>query len=502
MNPTQNREQREDGARLRFDAIVIGGGVAGSCTAAALAKDGARVLLCESGLPDSRRLAGEFMHPKAVAGLRELGFLGPLRVAGAMATYGFAIFRGPHDDGLQLAYAEESCGGSFGLAIEHATLTRTLLDQVGTRPGVAVWEGARVQELEDPPDARGVRWVTVEREDGTQVRVGAPLVVAASGAKAPFRRQLGLRAREGRRCTMLSYQLDGVRLPLPGFGHVFLGGPHPILAYHAGPQQVRILFEFAQDLPIPSGGPEPRSKRFSVGRDYLNALPSSLRAAVEAAKLEQRPTFARVVAHEALDAVAPAFAIVGDAGGCAHPLTASGILYCVQDALRLQAALKRDATWSLDPLACMRALNWYEEQRQRAMVLRLTMADAVVDAMSAHSMEQQWVSNALWQHLAQAKARAHTIGLLSGGDLDLSSLLRLYGQVSVRAATQAVRENGHEPRKMLQGLHILARRNASQAVELLERRWAFLAKRADLRPRMANLVESIRGREKPVHAQS
>ena len=46
-----------------FDAVVVGGGVAGSTSAVSLAKKGLRVLLCEAGLPSNRRLAGELLHP-------------------------------------------------------------------------------------------------------------------------------------------------------------------------------------------------------------------------------------------------------------------------------------------------------------------------------------------------------------------------------------------------------------------------------------------------------
>ena len=45
-----------------YDAIIAGGGVAGSTAAASLARQGMKVLLCEAGLPNSKRLAGELIH--------------------------------------------------------------------------------------------------------------------------------------------------------------------------------------------------------------------------------------------------------------------------------------------------------------------------------------------------------------------------------------------------------------------------------------------------------
>ena len=63
------------GARMQrhFDAVVAGGSIAGSCAAAALAELGWSVLLCEPGLADHRRLAGELMQAPAVAAFAHLG---------------------------------------------------------------------------------------------------------------------------------------------------------------------------------------------------------------------------------------------------------------------------------------------------------------------------------------------------------------------------------------------------------------------------------------------
>ena len=57
------------------NAIVVGGGIAASTVAASLAREGLQVLLCEAGLPDERRLAGEWMHPPAAQDLEDLGLL-------------------------------------------------------------------------------------------------------------------------------------------------------------------------------------------------------------------------------------------------------------------------------------------------------------------------------------------------------------------------------------------------------------------------------------------
>ena len=42
---------------------------------------------------------------------------------------------------------------------------------------------------------------------------------------------------------MAGLELKGADLPVQGFGHVFLGGPGPILAYRIGPESVRLCLD-------------------------------------------------------------------------------------------------------------------------------------------------------------------------------------------------------------------------------------------------------------------
>ena len=141
-----------------YDVVVAGGGVAGSSTACALAARGFRVLLCEAGLPTDKRLAGELIHPPGAANLDALGLLGPVRRAGGVPVYGFCIFRGPDDPGTLLSYSEVPGGRPTGIAAEHALLTRTILAEAAQRPGVTLWEGARVLDADLAPRCDAASW--------------------------------------------------------------------------------------------------------------------------------------------------------------------------------------------------------------------------------------------------------------------------------------------------------------------------------------------------------
>ena len=57
---------------MRFDLIVVGGGLAGSTLGAALAAHGLRVLILERELTFKDRVRGEGMHPLCRMGIRRV----------------------------------------------------------------------------------------------------------------------------------------------------------------------------------------------------------------------------------------------------------------------------------------------------------------------------------------------------------------------------------------------------------------------------------------------
>ena len=116
---------------------------------------------------------------------------------------------------------------------------------------------------------------------------------------------------------MLGYLLPDGELPAPGYGTVFLGGPAPALAYQVGRNAIRVMF----DLPNGAGAPDART----FGDADLGALPPALRR-VARGVVARRPGLVAVNYTIVPERVtAGRVVLVGDAAGCCHPLTATGL---------------------------------------------------------------------------------------------------------------------------------------------------------------------------------
>ena len=244
---------------IDVDAVIAGGGVAGSAAAAALAALGWSVLIVEPGQHDDRRLAGELIHPAGVAGLAELGLLRVPEFAAAARLDGFAIF--PETgllDCMELPYRHAGATPAVALALDHASICHGLLANVAALPSVSVARSWRVIGLAGT-DAEPIVQL---RHAGVTETVRCRMVVAADGASSPVRAHAGLRHRRTRNAVLTGYLVDRAVLPLPGHAHVFTAAGGPVLAYAIGEDRARVLFNRRLAPAVPSGPrPTPPSRR-------------------------------------------------------------------------------------------------------------------------------------------------------------------------------------------------------------------------------------------------
>jgi squalene monooxygenase len=397
-----------------FDALIVGAGPAGCTTAAALGEIGLRVLVVDAGVDSSKQLAGELIHPPGVADLSSLGFASVLRSAGAQSVKGFAVVDA--SDGGRRSLLPYQDGE--GMALDHALLRRSLMEALQARPGIVVRQRARIFQILNN-HRHGVE--AAIRQDGAgEEKIRARLLVAADGRASHARGLLRIGEARERLSSMLGVMVDAAHLPHPGHGHLFIGGPAPVLGYAITPTKARIMV----DLPAGIG-----ATQLVQSPQLLSAMPAALREAVIAASRSGQVLMA---ANETRlpEAVAVQSAVlVGDAAGCCHPVSASGLSSCTRDARVLQEALQRY------PHDVPAALQLYAAKRRAPQRTRISLASALYRTFSEQTPEMAALRVGLFRYWERTRAgRLVSMALLSTRELRMWIMAREY----VRAVLHAL----------------------------------------------------------------
>ncbi len=367
------------------------------------------VFLVDPGVARERLLAGELLQPAGVDDLRALGLSAALE--GALPVRGFAVRFARAANGeatALLPYDPPDEGASF----EHAAFTRSLWDQAAQQPGISLIAGARVSGVLRN-DARGVT-VSLSGPAG-QRRVSARLLVAADGRGSHVRAQLGIPDAHEPLSTMLGVTVPREALAHPGFGHLFVSPGALALAYATTERHARVMI----DLPR---GTRPDGLADDVR--LVEVFPPALREAVREAARRERPLAAsndsRLPARVCLGSAV----LIGDAAGCCHPVSASGIASGLRDARVLADALRASSG------DVSTALARYVRLRRGGQQTRLTLAAALYRAFTEQSPEMEALRGGLlrsWR--AQGKGARRGVALLSGRETRPWALAREYLRV-------------------------------------------------------------------------
>lgn len=176
----------------RFDVIVVGGGPAGSSTAFALAKAGARVLILDRATFPRSKPCAEYLSPQASRLLSVMGALDAVEDAGAAHLAGMVI-RAPNGALLRGDFVGQHGFRAFrdrGLALRRTILDPLLL-ACAQEAGAELRQGARVADLTRDVEGR-VTGVRLLAENGATESIDAPLVVGADGLRSVVARRLAL----------------------------------------------------------------------------------------------------------------------------------------------------------------------------------------------------------------------------------------------------------------------------------------------------------------------
>lgn len=432
---------------MSFDVIVVGGGFTGMAAAAALSQLGARVRVFEAAQKTDPRFRGELIHPRGVRALAQLGLKGPLFENGGVEVHGFAVSPGADAQATLLPYDPAK---SAGLGIDHHQMVLTMRQQVGLRANVEIHTAQRIVDLLH----EGERVVGVRHADGTEYR--ADLVVVADGRQSKMRALLGLEPDVELLSYTVAFGVEG-ELPNGRMGHVFLGAPGPILAYPYGAGLIR----FCVDVPLNS--PKGREALAALLiEQYAPVVPAPLREAMCEA-LRARP-FEMCANHSihTSNCAAPGVVLVGDAGGCAHPLTASGMTNAMNDVLTLAEVC--GARGPDDE-----ALAEYQRRRYDFVRMRELFTDSLYEVFRGQDEGGKALQAGVFRYWdSSARSRRASMDILSGEETRVRKFVTEYTRVFQGSAVQVLKQLAREPIGGTVRLSSLARTGLGRISEAFE----------------------------------
>jgi len=308
-----------------FDVIVVGAGPAGSVAATVLARGGARVLMVDRATFPRDKLCGDTINPGAIARLDALGLLGGV-AAEAIRIDGMVV-TGERGVSVRCRYPE----GTSGLSIVRRRLD-ALLANAAVAAGARFEDGVLVRgPLVDDEDGHRVRGVVIAGRDGRDMRVPAPIVIAADGRRSRIAIPLGLARQPAhpRRWAIGGYFENVAGVDTLGEMHVRRGRYMGVAPVPSG------VVNFCVVVPQ-------RAAQGSPGRILAEAAAAdpALRDRFASARLVGVPTVIGPLAVDTCAAGMPGLLLAGDAAGFIDPMTGDGLCFAIRGAeLAAEAAL-------------------------------------------------------------------------------------------------------------------------------------------------------------------
>ena len=323
---------------MSYDAITIGGGLAGAALARALAQAGRRVLVVEREARFRDRVRGEYLEAWGVAEARALGLVETLLAAGArevpwLATWVGAMSAGRND------VRDANPEGLAPLCLSHPAMQEAVLDAARAAGAVVLRPATVTGVTPGAPSA-----VTVRGEDGREESFAARLVVGADGRESKAREWGGFAPeRDAEKLALAGLLLDGYSGP-DDTSSIFwnFAAGEEALFFPQGRQRLRAYVAFH------ANGAHGRLS----GRGRIPAFLAACDAAqVPAAWLENATPVGPLAAFSGADVHVPhpaqgGLVLVGDAAASSDPTWGCGLSLTLRDVRVLSERLLASDDWA------------------------------------------------------------------------------------------------------------------------------------------------------------
>jgi squalene monooxygenase len=406
------------------DIIVVGGGVLGLASACALADGSRRVLVLETQDHISQRFRGELIHASGAAALAELGLGALVHSSGAARCHGFVVTKVAGGTSATLEYPVDSSPGC-GFTMCHQEMLLQLLGEASVRPQLSVRMGEGVSGL---MMSKG-RIAGVRTKRGNEFR--ARLTIACDGRLSSVREMAGISSKTSTLSRMIVVNIRDSTFDTKHFGHVFVGGPSPIVAYGLACGSVRLCV----DVPLPYASRRGQTRDL-LENGYFAHLPSELGFEMLRAIEQDEFKVCSNVRVSALSCYSPGLVLLGDSAGCGHPLSARGISSGLIDLKSLREILdSRSGQASLT--------RKYGAKRRRLMVADDVFSQSLYEVLRGESLGDATLRLGMFRYWARsARGRRASMALLSGKERRRASLIREVLLVIISAIVVALSQEG------------------------------------------------------------